>query len=294
MMLLVPAPIENMNAVNGAMSVICLGCFSMTRAATDTIQSMPPAACIIAAVVTTARMMASAAAGGSPGASPKMKTSTKVPRPPHRPTPTPPARVPMTMAPRTTTASSTNDTLISFPCSPAVLPTSSTDAGSWSGVRPALPVGHVLHDGPGIREVGQRLLNLRAHSRARLGPGLDRGFLDRSKLGAHCGDGCIETSLGDCLELVELSRDLLGPRAELVRLGADRPLIEEGVHRVGQLVIPCAEVLRLRRTGVVAGGEHREAADQPKRQAHDSPGAAGSCIPHVHAATVDVAPNSVT
>ena len=115
MMLLVPAPIENTNAVSGAIRVICFGRFSMTLAATATIQSMPPAACIIAAEVTTARMIASAAAGGSPGASPKTKTSTKVPRPPHRPTPTPPARVPMTIAPRTTSASSTKLTLISLP-----------------------------------------------------------------------------------------------------------------------------------------------------------------------------------
>ena len=94
MMLLVPAPMENANAVSGAIRVICFGRFSMIFAATATIQSMPPAACIIAAEVTTARMIASAAAGGSPGASPKTKTRTKVPRPPQRPTPTPPARCP--------------------------------------------------------------------------------------------------------------------------------------------------------------------------------------------------------
>ena len=115
MMLLVPAPIENRNAVNGAMTVICLGRLSMTLAAIATIQSTPPAACIMAAEVTTARMMASAAAGGSPGASPKMNTRTNVPRPPHRPTPTPPARVPMTIAPRTTSASRTKLTVMSFP-----------------------------------------------------------------------------------------------------------------------------------------------------------------------------------
>ena len=99
MMLLVPAPMEKRKAVRGAISVICFGRFSMTPAATETIQSMPPAACIIAADVTTARMIARAAAGGSPGGSRKMKTSTKVPRPPQSPTPTPPARVPMTIAP---------------------------------------------------------------------------------------------------------------------------------------------------------------------------------------------------
>ena len=115
MMLLVPAPMENKNAVKGAIRVICLGRLSMTLAAIATIQSTPPAACIMAAVVTTARMMASAAAGGSPGASPKMKTRTNVPRPPHRPTPTPPARVPMTIAPRTTIASRTKLTVMSFP-----------------------------------------------------------------------------------------------------------------------------------------------------------------------------------
>src|SRR6478609_3741259 len=115
MMLLVPAPMEKRNAVSGAMRVICLGRFSMTFAATETIQSMPPAACIMAAEVTTARMIASAAAGGSPGGSRKTKTRTKTPRPPQRPTPTPPARVPMTIAPSTTSASSTKLTLMSNP-----------------------------------------------------------------------------------------------------------------------------------------------------------------------------------
>src|SRR5918993_1123748 len=90
MMLPVPEPTQNRNVVRGAMTVICLGRFSITRAATATIQSIPPAACINAAVVTTARMMAMAAAGGSPGASPKMKTRMKVPYPPPNPPPTPP------------------------------------------------------------------------------------------------------------------------------------------------------------------------------------------------------------
>ena len=85
-MLLVPAPMENPNAVSGAISVICLGRLSITRAAIITIQSMPPAACIIAAAVTTARMIATAVAGGSPGASWNTKTSTPTPRPPHSPT----------------------------------------------------------------------------------------------------------------------------------------------------------------------------------------------------------------
>ena len=67
MMLPVPEPTQKRNAVSGAIRVICFGRFSMIPAATDTIQSMPPAACIIAAAVTTARMIASAAAGGSPG-----------------------------------------------------------------------------------------------------------------------------------------------------------------------------------------------------------------------------------
>ena len=57
-MLLVPAPMENRNAVSGAIRVICFGRFSMTLAATATIQSTPPAACIMAAEVTTARMIA--------------------------------------------------------------------------------------------------------------------------------------------------------------------------------------------------------------------------------------------
>ena len=115
MMLPVPEPIQKRNAVSGAMRVICFGRFSMIRAAIATIQSMPPAACMRAAVVTTARMIATAAAGGSPGASPKMKTSTNVPRPPQSPTPTPPARVPMTMAPTTTRASRTKLTLMASP-----------------------------------------------------------------------------------------------------------------------------------------------------------------------------------
>ena len=115
MMLPVPEPMQKRNAVSGAIKVICLGRFSMIRAAIATIQSIPPAACMRAAVVTTARMIATAAAGGSPGASPKMKTSTNVPRPPQSPTPTPPARVPMTMAPTTTRASRTKLTLMASP-----------------------------------------------------------------------------------------------------------------------------------------------------------------------------------
>src|SRR4051794_39167258 len=144
MMLLVPAPTEKMKAVNGAMRVICFGRFSMTPAATETIQSMPPAACIMEAAVTTARMIAIAAAGGSPGTSPKTKTSTNVPRPPHRPTPTPPALVPITMAPRTTRASSTNETLMSLP-----LPGSSSLSvlaalHGRQGLDPGPAVAHVL------------------------------------------------------------------------------------------------------------------------------------------------------
>ena len=62
-MLPVPAPTQNANAVSGAIRVICFGRLSITFAATNTIQSMPPAACISAAVVTTARMIATAADG---------------------------------------------------------------------------------------------------------------------------------------------------------------------------------------------------------------------------------------
>ena len=76
---------EQRTRSSGAIRVICLGRLSMTLAAIITIQSMPPAACIMAAAVTTARMIATAPAGGSPGASPKMNTSTKTPAPPQRP-----------------------------------------------------------------------------------------------------------------------------------------------------------------------------------------------------------------
>src|SRR5690606_35178305 len=43
----VPAPTENRNDTRGATSVICFGFFAMSFAATDTIQSMPPADCIM-------------------------------------------------------------------------------------------------------------------------------------------------------------------------------------------------------------------------------------------------------
>jgi hypothetical protein len=53
MMFPVPEPTQKANAVRGAMTVICLGWLSITRAAMATIQSMPPAACISEAAVTT-------------------------------------------------------------------------------------------------------------------------------------------------------------------------------------------------------------------------------------------------
>src|SRR4051794_951750 len=164
MMLLVPAPTEKMKAVNGAMRVICFGRFSMTPAATETIQSMPPAACIMEAAVTTARMIAIAAAGGSPGTSPKTKTSTNVPRPPHKPTPTPPALVPITIEPRTTRASSTNETLMSHPLS----------GGSSSlSVGAALHGGQSLDPGPGVTHVLQRVLDGRPGRLERVTSGID-------------------------------------------------------------------------------------------------------------------------
>ena len=231
MMLLVPAPMENRNAVSGAIRVICLGRFSMTLAATATIQSTPPAACIMAAVVTTARMMAMAAAGGSPGASPKTNTRTKVPRPPHRPTPTPPARVPMTMAPRTTSASRTKLTLMSFPSSLRLPGLLLRDV--------ALGVGDGLHDGPGLgdfrpwRPPTAGVTTPRPRSSC-----VDRCLTDRVDVGPERRDRGVETPLRDRLELVELGLDLLGGRAHLLSRGGQRVLLLQLVgcrHQVGVL-----------------------------------------------------------
>ena len=108
MMLLVPAPTEKTNAVSGASSVICLGCFAMIPAATVTIQSMPPAACISEAAVTTARMIEHRRDRRLTRRFLEDEDEDGTPRPPQSPTPTPPARVPITIAPRTTRASRTN------------------------------------------------------------------------------------------------------------------------------------------------------------------------------------------
>ena len=62
---------------------------------------MPPAACMAAAAEITAMMMSIASNGGSPGSSPKPKTRTSVPTPPHRPRPIPPERTPSAMKPTT-------------------------------------------------------------------------------------------------------------------------------------------------------------------------------------------------
>src|SRR6478609_2837846 len=180
MMLLVPAPIEKRKAVSGAMRVICLGRFSMTPAATDTIQSIPPAACIMAAEVTTARMIARAAAGGSPGGSRKTKTSTNVPSPPQRPTPTPPARVPMTIAPSTTSASSTKLTLISIP---------SRRWGWRTSARRAL--GGELHvqSGEGTAQLGEGGVELRRHRLERRVARGRHGLPEVHQLRPQVGDG---------------------------------------------------------------------------------------------------------
>src|SRR5436190_12692974 len=140
-MLLVPAPTENRKAVSGARRLICFGCLEMMPAATFTIQSMPPAACISDADVTTARMMKIAEIGGSPGFSWKMNTSTVTPRPPHTPTPIPPARVPIRIAARTTTASRTNLASIFFSSSVG-------RADDVKSLREQLVVGH--HVVPGV------------------------------------------------------------------------------------------------------------------------------------------------
>src|SRR6188508_2073807 len=192
MMLLVPAPIENRNAVIGAMNVICFGRFSITPAATATIQSIPPAACIIAAEVTTARMMATAAAGGSPGASPKMKTRTNVPSPPQSPTPTPPARVPMTMAPTTTRASRTKLTLMASP-------------SRWwrGGSRGALRVECGRHRGVRRSKVCLRLGDLRAQGLGGVVTGHDERLTHLVDAQPGVGDGRVEATLRHALDLVE-------------------------------------------------------------------------------------------
>ncbi len=107
-MLPVPAPRQNKNDISGAISVTCFGWLRIARAAIATIHSMPPATCIVAAARMTARMIRMASTGGEPGSSPKTKTRTATPTPPQMPSATPLDRVPMTIAPMTTSASIAN------------------------------------------------------------------------------------------------------------------------------------------------------------------------------------------
>ena len=67
-MLPVPAPTVNRNDIAGARKVTDWGRDLMTRAATDTIQSTPPAACMAEAAAMTAMTMNTASVGGAPGA----------------------------------------------------------------------------------------------------------------------------------------------------------------------------------------------------------------------------------
>src|SRR6478752_4604129 len=245
MMLLVPAPIEKRKAVSGAMRVICLGRFSMTFAATETIQSMPPAACIMAAEVTTARMIASAAAGGSPGGSRKTKTSTKVPRPPQRPTPTPPARVPMTIAPSTTSASSTKLTLMSF--LPREMPGRST-GGALGGER--LVQGRVRR-----AHVLERRRELRCGGGERLVAGGGQALAEGVEVRAQRGDGGVEPSFGHGLERVELGEGGIDLGGEGIDL---RTVRFEGAHLLDsrrEVLGVAAQVLRRRGGGATSEDE---------------------------------------
>ena len=94
-MLPVPAPTVNRNDIAGARKTTDLGRRLMTFAATDTIQSMPPAACMVEAAVITVMTMKTASTGALPGASPKKKMSTATPTSPQTPSPIPLVRVPM-------------------------------------------------------------------------------------------------------------------------------------------------------------------------------------------------------
>lgn len=77
----------------------------MARAATPTIQSIPPAACITDAAVMTTRTMNTASVGGLPGLSWKPNTRTKSPTRPQTPSPMPAWRTPRKMASTTTSPS---------------------------------------------------------------------------------------------------------------------------------------------------------------------------------------------
>ena len=82
---------------------------------------MPPAACIAADAVMTAMMMKKAPIGGSPGVSLNAKIKTAVPAAPHRPSPMPPSRTPMTMAMMTTAPSTTAVRFSLMPVGPSLL-----------------------------------------------------------------------------------------------------------------------------------------------------------------------------
>ena len=83
------------NDIAGARKTTDLGLRLITLAATETIQSMPPAACMVDAAVITVMTMKTASTGALPGASPKTKMSTATPTRPHTPRPIPLVRVPM-------------------------------------------------------------------------------------------------------------------------------------------------------------------------------------------------------
>lgn len=110
-MLLVPAPAAKRKETTGATKVIRLGLAAMSLAATETIQSIPPATCMVELATITANTMRRASTGGDPGGSPMTKTKTATPVPPQSPRPTPLERVPITMAAMTIKNSMTKRTV---------------------------------------------------------------------------------------------------------------------------------------------------------------------------------------
>src|SRR5688572_27658912 len=143
-----------------------------------------------------------------------MKTSTNVPSPPQRPTPTPPALVPITMAPSTTSASRMN-TRTSIALS---LPRSSARCR-------ALRLGEALDDRPGLLRPRQCVFEHGLHRLARPRTGVDRGLPHVGGVLAQPGDGVVESPLRHGLELVQLGPDLVGRGAEVLHLRRRRVLL---------------------------------------------------------------------
>src|SRR5882672_933192 len=109
---------------------------------------MPPAASMTDAAIMTARMISITSIGGLVGARPKMYVSTKTPKLPHNPRPTPPYRLPRKMHPSNTANSSQISTVSighSFPYPPTPPDATRRDA-------PALPQGTMATSLPSYRD----------------------------------------------------------------------------------------------------------------------------------------------